>query len=391
MRVTCSRCEAQYDVPAGKLAAGAVRIRCTRCGHLFAVRVRAAAPAVPPPEPQERPEAKFDDFAFDPPAGPGSTPEAESPFPPQGAAARPDAEPAFEDLGLEGLQGDLDPQPPRSPPAAVSLDDELPSLGELDLGDFGDFGDDGELTSPDPGAAAPRGEPEPLARVNPEELMGRPTTREVPVQGLAEDIPRLDIQRGPRKAEEPSPSPVLARDRSRSPLFWIVVVAALGTAGYTGYNALNHPEAFTLFSPQALRGLWQSRQMEARLGVEALKGFYRDLPGSRKAFVIRGEVVNRSTAPQGLIRVQGNLFGADGQGLDSKEVYCGNVLTDAELATLPPDAVEGRLQNEVGEALSNVDISPGGRVPFMVVFLSAPAGVEKFNVSVTAARSGQAR
>ncbi|MBI5441162.1 MAG: hypothetical protein HY900_08120, partial [Deltaproteobacteria bacterium] len=69
--------------------------------------------------------------------------------------------------------------------------------------------------------------------------------------------------------------------------------------------------------------------------------------------------------------------------------YCGNVLNDRELATLPRETIEARLQNQVGEALSNVDIAPGNKVPFMLIFTPPPESVDKFDVSVSAVRGAQ--
>ena len=244
---------------------------------------------------------------------------------------------------------------------------------------------------PDEAEPAPRTGPEPdeepLEAVREEDLVP-PTGAGVQVQGIAEDMPRLDLQRGPRRSETGARSPLVPKDRRRSPLFWVVLVAALGTAAFTGYNLYRHPEAFTFLSSQKIRDLWRRHQVEARLAVENLEGFYRDLPGGRRVFVIRGEVLNRSGIPQSLIRVKGNLFDARGRTMASREVFCGNVLGDRDLATLPAEAIDARLQNEVGNALQNMDIAPGGRVPFMVVFLPAPEGVTTYNVEVTEAREG---
>ena len=347
MRVTCSRCQTRYEVPDEKLSRGAVRIRCSRCGHLFVAKRRSAA-APPPPEPPgapEPPEAQFNDFDFEAPSEP--------------ARAEPEPEPEIPDL------------------------DEIPALGELDLTDFEGLPDEAEP----PPRTGPEPDEEPLEAVREEDLVP-PTGAGVQVQGIAEDMPRLDLQRGPRRSETASKSPLVPKDRRRSPLFWVVLVAALGTAAFTGYNLYRHPEAFTFLSPQKIRDLWRRHQVEARLAVENLEGFYRDLPGGRRVFVIRGEVLNRSDIPQSLIRVKGNLFDARGRTVASREVFCGNVLGDRELATLSAEAIDARLQNEVGNALQNMDIGPGGRVPFMVVFLPAPEGVTTYNVEVTEAREG---
>ena len=73
MRVACSRCNSQYEVPDDKLAAGAVRIRCSRCGQVFAVRRRAGEVPRREAEPlhKEAPPQEFDSGNFAAPKAEG--------------------------------------------------------------------------------------------------------------------------------------------------------------------------------------------------------------------------------------------------------------------------------------------------------------------------------
>lgn len=395
MRIACSRCETRYDLPEEKLDRGPVKIRCSRCGHVFVVKKRAEAPVSEPP-PQGA--AEFEDFdfgAFEAAARPAAeaTPPAPEPAPQKSAD--------FDDFDFGTFeppaQPEAPPVPPPGPAATVAEpesslfgDDELPSLGELDLGEFeeagGGFGFDEGVAEPAP----PRPSERRAEQVRREDLVSAPVShKEVPLQGLADDMPRLDLQKGPRRTEPTGKrSRLVARDHRRSPLFWGVTAVALGSAAFTGYNLYRHPEALTFLDPSRIREIWRERDNEARLATEDVKGYAQMLAGGRRAFIVRGKVVNHSGTPQGLIRVRANLFGQDGSRVAVSEVYCGNVLSERELSTLSRAAVEARLQNQVGEALSNVDIAPGAKVPFMVIFLSPPARVEKFNVQVTASRRG---
>ncbi len=359
MRVACSRCRTRYEVPDEKLSQRAVRIRCSRCGNLFLVRRKAG----PQSQPADLPEARFEDFETAAGESPEAAPSADSQ--PEAPASQPQAQ-AAEPAG-EGSLGDLD---------------EIPSLGELDLADFEvpEEAEGGDRSPPDA--------EEPLEPVREEDLVPPQPAAEVSVQGIADDMPRLDLQRGPRRAEPGPPSRLMARDRRRSPLFWVVVLAVAATGGFTAYNLIRHPEAFTFLRPDRIRALWHRKQVHARLSIQDLEGFYREFPGGRKVFVIRGQIWNRSGATQSLIRIRGNLFDEQGRPLASKEVYCGNLLGERELASLDPKAIDARLMNEVGDGLRNVDIAPGARVPFMVVFIPAPEGVSSYNVEVTESREG---
>jgi predicted Zn finger-like uncharacterized protein len=362
MQIACTQCQTRYDVPDEKLERGAVKVQCSRCSHLFVVRKRRRV--AEPTEPEPRSETRFEDLDF--------TQFQEA------AGAGPSPSPSEEA-----------PQPSTS--SARSDDGAIPPLGELDLGDFEgldeDFGLDAEATAAE-GTADREDEEEPLQPVRAEELVSI-RSREPQIQDSAEDMPRLNIQRGPRRAEGAAPSPLVARDRRRSPFLWIVLLAALCTAGFTGYNVYRYPDAaFSFLHPSQIRKLWQRRAIEAEFGKEELKGYYKDLPAGRRMFVIRGTVVNRSSSAQSLIRVEGLLYARDGKTVASRTVFCGNVLSDRDLTNLPFQTVEARLQNQMGEAFNNVDIAPGARVPFMVVFPSPPEGIEKFSVTVTEAKVG---
>jgi predicted Zn finger-like uncharacterized protein len=389
MRIACSRCQTNYEVPDDKLSRGAVKVRCSKCGHTFAVRTRPTSEESEPPFPsldqagssgpgaglgraggsdsEEAPstpqEARFEDFDF------GSFQE-----PPGAGPGESEAEEAGAGLGeapLEGLQ-----------------DNSVPPAGGLDLREFGDLDKNIDLR----GDSVPGVGDAPVERVREDEVVSS-RRREAAAPPSGQAAPRLDIQRGPRLPErDAKASPVMARDRRRSPLFWAVVLVGAVVLAYTGYNLYFHrEEAFQYFNPEKVRALWQSRQMEARLAVEDLTGYYPDLPGGRRAFVIRGEVVNRSTNPQSLIRVQATLYGADGNPVATKDVYSGNVLSDSDVATLSEEAIESRLQNEVGDAMTNMEVPPGGRVPFTVVFPTPPDGVEKFSAKAVHAKSGAAK
>lgn len=374
MQIGCSRCDARYEIPDAKLKRGAIKVQCSRCGHLFLVKKRAAAAPEKAPEatPEKAREASFEDFDFTRFQEPGGE--------------KPETNRA----------GSVE-EPAPSPDFGGDLDSGMPSLDELDLGEFEGLGDEFNLSNPDAPLESPP-EPqdikvksparEPVEHVRPEELVSL-RDREPPPQSIPEDTPRLNIQRGPRRGEGAAASPVVARQRRRSPLVWVVAVAALCTAGFTAYNFYHFSdEAFTFLNPSQIRKLWRHQAVEAEFGKEDLKGYYKEMSAGRRVFVIQGLVVNRSSAAQSLIRVEGHLYGREGRQVATRSAYCGNVLSDRDLASLPVETIEARLQNQMGEAFKNVDIAPGARVPFMLVFPSPPPDVEKFSVTVTEARIG---
>jgi hypothetical protein len=63
--------------------------------------------------------------------------------------------------------------------------------------------------------------------------------------------------------------------------------------------------------------------------------------------------------------------------LGEKVVYCGNLLTDAELNTLAEAEMQRELSTPQGTDVSNERIPPNGEIPFMIVFSQEQAGAIK--------------
>jgi len=93
--------------------------------------------------------------------------------------------------------------------------------------------------------------------------------------------------------------------------------------------------------------------------------------------VIEGTVVNQSSYPQARIRIRLVISDAFDVVLGEKIVYCGNLLTDAELSTLAEAEIQRELSTPQGSDVSNERIAPNGGIPFMIVFSQEQAGTIK--------------
>ena len=51
MIVQCNKCQTKFRLPDNRMKAGGVKVRCSRCAHVFKVRMAAEQPAPPPPAP----------------------------------------------------------------------------------------------------------------------------------------------------------------------------------------------------------------------------------------------------------------------------------------------------------------------------------------------------
>jgi predicted Zn finger-like uncharacterized protein len=93
--------------------------------------------------------------------------------------------------------------------------------------------------------------------------------------------------------------------------------------------------------------------------------------------VIEGVAVNQSSAPLANIRVRLVISDAYDVLLGEKIVFCGNLLTDAELNTLAEAEIQRELSTPQGTDVSNQRIAPNGEIPFMIVFSQEQAGAIK--------------
>jgi len=106
-----------------------------------------------------------------------------------------------------------------------------------------------------------------------------------------------------------------------------------------------------------------------------------------KLFVITGRVKNGYSDVRRFISINGRLY-KKGKILDQTEtVFCGNVLSDIELSNMELEAIKKRLSNRVGDNKSNMEIKPGGELPFMLIFSNLPEDLEEFSIEVAGSAS----
>lgn len=100
--------------------------------------------------------------------------------------------------------------------------------------------------------------------------------------------------------------------------------------------------------------------------------------------VVEGSAVNAAKYPLTRIQVRGRLYG-NGAMIGEAVSFCGNLLTDAELATLTQDEIQRKLDQPLGNNIPNERVSPHGQIPFMIVFVHNLPAVEMVTVSLAGA------
>jgi predicted Zn finger-like uncharacterized protein len=93
--------------------------------------------------------------------------------------------------------------------------------------------------------------------------------------------------------------------------------------------------------------------------------------------VVEGIAVNQSPYFQSKIRVRLVISDANDAVLGEKTVFCGNILSDAELNTLAESEIQRELSTPQGTDVINEKIAPNGEIPFMVVFSQEQTGAVK--------------
>jgi predicted Zn finger-like uncharacterized protein len=96
--------------------------------------------------------------------------------------------------------------------------------------------------------------------------------------------------------------------------------------------------------------------------------------------VVEGVAVNQASYPLARIRVRLVIADAYDVVLGEKIVFCGNLLSDAELSAMAEPEIQRELSIPQGSDASNERIAPNGEIPFMIVFNQEQAGAIKTTV-----------
>ncbi|HEY3490457.1 MAG TPA: DUF3426 domain-containing protein [Candidatus Deferrimicrobiaceae bacterium] len=162
----------------------------------------------------------------------------------------------------------------------------------------------------------------------------------------------------------------------------LLFLAIAGTGGYLGFTDAGRARLGALVPSLAplLGGDNAARQAGSPFDVRNLIGYYDNTTKAGRMFVIKGQVANMGTVAKGRIRIHAALLDASNKTMAEKTVYAGNVLGGEALRTADRETIEKTLSSPFGEKLVNLDIAPGKSVPFMVVFLDIPEGIDAYRL-----------
>jgi predicted Zn finger-like uncharacterized protein len=260
----------------------------------------------------------------------------------------------------------------RSEPAVASASPgaaETRQGGAVDEGvNFGDF-DFGDY-----GAAAPAVQAEAVKQTE----APRPAVP-VPVP-----VPEFD-EESPQEEEFPPQAPV---SRKRSGGFFpqalifgaiLMVIVLVGAGVYL----VSGPEAFSKIGLGFIVDKYGAKgKDEGSISLKDIRAEYVVNKDAGELFVVRGQAVNNFKKPRASIQVKVGVLGKGGAPLLAKTAFCGNALTNEQLASMPLAKIDEITANQFGDSLANLGVKPGAAIQFVVVLSGVPQDASDYSVQV---------
>ena len=213
---------------------------------------------------------------------------------------------------------------------------------------------------------------------------GLEETVAIPVPPVAEKSRAKKPQ--PAEPAKPAGRPKPVKKGMSKSLVFLLILAILGGGAYGTYYLLKQNGIDIPFLSDYLKPKVQDPG-NLKLTTYDINSKFVDNATVGKLFVVSGKVKNGYDENRGMVTLEGKIFSTGKVPVNSEKVYCGNVMSDLELANLEWDKIKERLFNRLGDNRSNVKIEPGQSIPFMVVFSGLPEDLEEFTIEVTGSTS----
>lgn len=348
MIVACPNCQSKYNLPEDKIAPTGTKVRCAKCQHVFSVTppskdfdaeladLGGAAPKPAAPQPAPAPE---------PPAAPQKMPWDDD-EPAAGPAAAPKKMPWDDDDAAAGPAGDEDdfPAPAAGGAAKGGLfdDEEAPALAR--------------------GAGLAAG----ASKGGDDDFLG--------AMGGGGDS--LSLDGGAKPVDDK------AAKRKKLIIIASAVVGVLLVAA-----ALFFFKPWTKFNIPFLGGAKTEKSADNAekvkdIALRNVRQYYIPNEKAGQIFVVEGKAVNNFATPKERIKIEVSLFDEKGHVLVSKQLLCGNTLSQFQLQVQSEEEISSSLASEVGILTSNTYLKTGMDTPFMAVFFKPPDQVKEFGVKV---------
>jgi len=234
-----------------------------------------------------------------------------------------------------------------------------------------------------------------------DEFQGAVTTDEFATDELLETSEAYNLTDGPRVTEDlPSaPAAMMPKSRSKKPVLVALLLLFLtgGLLIVPNMLGIKIPYISDIKIPYLtdldIKIPYLSDKLNPKekdvtgnvkiipMGASINARFVNDSEGNQ-LFVIHGKIKNDYDHPRSFIKITGKIYQKGGKLVKTETVYCGNVLSDSELAGMNITAINKRLHNRFGDERSNLKVKTGKTIPFMIVFDKLPENLDEYTVEV---------
>lgn len=187
---------------------------------------------------------------------------------------------------------------------------------------------------------------------------------------------------GKPSGEDELPPLSIASRRKGSPMVPVVLgIGLLVTLAGALFYLVS--DRLTGFIPDSVvQSIGIARKPAGGAVIRSLEGHFLVNKQAGELFVMRGEVVNVSEKPLSTLRIRGTLYGAGGEIIAQRTVYCGNDLAPADLAFNSYTSIERSMGRMLDADLSNLEVPPGKAIPFVLVFKGVSSKATQFEASL---------
>ncbi len=371
MIVACPNCQSKYNLPEDKIAPTGSKVRCAKCQHVFTVK--PPAPPAPPPPPADDFDAELAGLgAAQAPAAPAAAPKPapEAPAAPQKMPWDDDEPAAAPSAG-----------PAAAPAKKMPWDDDDAAAGPA--GDEDDF--------PAPGSAAAKGgafddeDSSGLMRGGSDMLGG--SGGGAGLGGGKDDDFLGAAGVGGGDSFSLDSGAAKPKDDKAAKKKKIIILASAVVGVLLVAAALFFFKPWTKFSIPFIGGAKSEKAADNAekvkdIALRNVRQYYIPNEKAGQIFVVEGKAVNNFATPKERIKIEVSLFDEKGHVLVSKQLLCGNTLSQFQLQVQGEEEINSSLTSEVGILTSNTYLKTGMDTPFMAVFFKPPDQVKEFGVKV---------
>ncbi|MCK5723488.1 MAG: DUF3426 domain-containing protein, partial [Gammaproteobacteria bacterium] len=170
-----------------------------------------------------------------------------------------------------------------------------------------------------------------------------------------------------------------SRKRHLLPVLLVIILILIGAAAAIFLWAPEIiPDSLSMLKPVEKQEI--TDMGVRRLSFKSVTGSFVDSGNSGNLFVIRGEITNDYPKSRSFILIKGSILDDKGQVVKRKLAYAGNNFKEEEIKSLPLEKINKAMKNRYGMGRKNVDVAPGAKITFTLVFEDLPKNLSEFTV-----------